>query len=265
VAEKLVKALCVSKEVDKEERSDSYRNAVLAIDREELRTFLEALNNDYTRSIQFERIRTSIENQNVKAKVVLKDGQYLLKPSFADHKVKSAIFDFMLGFADGTEEERSDLLNYMRGLIVLYVCGPVVYNELAENGIRLKDFADPYINKDLVFCPKAAEIFKEEEPKGLKRRLRGAYEYELVKHYKEALHVFALEAENDLSEGMEEETRKGAIEEKIRNERYWLDFIEKEVKGEPDVPGNKGNCETCRYKRCRYCGMTEEQLPDWMK
>ncbi len=56
-----------------------------------------------------------------------------------------------------------------------------------------------------------------------------------------------------------------AVEGEKEDVEACVEFIEKEVKGEPDVPGNKGNCETCRYKRCRYCGMTEEQLPDWMK
>ena len=56
-----------------------------------------------------------------------------------------------------------------------------------------------------------------------------------------------------------------AVEGEKEDVEACVEFIEKEVKGEPDVPGNKGNCEVCRYKRCRYCGMTEEQLPDWMK
>lgn len=44
-----------------------------------------------------------------------------------------------------------------------------------------------------------------------------------------------------------------------------VEFIENEVKGEPEVPGNIGNCETCRYQRCRYCGRKKEELPEWMK
>ena len=53
-----------------------------------------------------------------------------------------------------------------------------------------------------------------------------------------------------------------AVEGEKEDVEACVEFIENEVKGEPDVPGNKGNCEVCRYKRCRYCGMTEEQLPD---
>lgn len=44
-----------------------------------------------------------------------------------------------------------------------------------------------------------------------------------------------------------------------------VEFIENEVKGEPPVPGNKGTCETCRYRRCRYCGKKAEELPAWLR
>ena len=41
-----------------------------------------------------------------------------------------------------------------------------------------------------------------------------------------------------------------------------VDFLEKNVKGEPPVQGNKGNCANCRYPGCKYNG---KELPDWMK
>lgn len=44
-----------------------------------------------------------------------------------------------------------------------------------------------------------------------------------------------------------------------------IDFLEKEVKGEPPVKGNKGVCETCRYRFCRYYQKKPDELPDWMK
>lgn len=44
-----------------------------------------------------------------------------------------------------------------------------------------------------------------------------------------------------------------------------VDFLEKEVKGEPAVPAHKNNCETCRYARCRYCGRKREDIPGWLK
>ena len=44
-----------------------------------------------------------------------------------------------------------------------------------------------------------------------------------------------------------------------------IDFLEKNIKGEPPVKGNKGICETCRYRFCRYQGKKPEDLPDWMK
>ena len=44
-----------------------------------------------------------------------------------------------------------------------------------------------------------------------------------------------------------------------------VEFLETEIKGEPPVKGNKGICEACRYKFCRYCGKKAEELLAWMK
>ena len=44
-----------------------------------------------------------------------------------------------------------------------------------------------------------------------------------------------------------------------------VEFIETQVKGEPAVPGNKGVCETCNYKACRYCGKKADELPEWLR
>ena len=44
-----------------------------------------------------------------------------------------------------------------------------------------------------------------------------------------------------------------------------VEFLENEVKGEPAVAGNKGICESCRYRNCRYNGLKAEELPAWMK
>ena len=41
-----------------------------------------------------------------------------------------------------------------------------------------------------------------------------------------------------------------------------VDYLERNVKGEPAIPGNKGNCANCRYPGCKYNG---KPLPDWMK
>ena len=51
-------------------------------------------------------------------------------------------------------------------------------------------------------------------------------------------------------------------EEKLK---AMVEFLEAEVKGEPPVKGNKGVCETCRYRFCRYNKRKPEDLPDWMK
>lgn len=42
-------------------------------------------------------------------------------------------------------------------------------------------------------------------------------------------------------------------------------FIENEIKGEKQVPGNKGDCENCHYKTCKYYGLKKDQLPKWLK
>lgn len=44
-----------------------------------------------------------------------------------------------------------------------------------------------------------------------------------------------------------------------------IDFLEKEIKGEPPVPAHKNQCEICRYTRCHYCGTKEEELPAWLR
>lgn len=44
-----------------------------------------------------------------------------------------------------------------------------------------------------------------------------------------------------------------------------IDFIENQIKGELPVPSNKGICDDCRYKRCRYNGKKIEELPAWLK
>ncbi|QNM05414.1 sugar phosphate isomerase family [Qiania dongpingensis] len=44
-----------------------------------------------------------------------------------------------------------------------------------------------------------------------------------------------------------------------------VEFLEQEVKGEPAINGNRGDCELCRYRSCRYCGRKEEELPEWMR
>ena len=44
-----------------------------------------------------------------------------------------------------------------------------------------------------------------------------------------------------------------------------VEYLEKNVKGEPPVKGNKGNCANCRYPGCRYNGLQADELPAWMK
>lgn len=267
VAEKLIKALCVPNTLSSVERATEYRNAIASIDIGELKTFIDSLNVDYTRSSQKELIIKSIENQNVKANVILKDGLYLLQPSYAEHKKRQAIFDFMLRYADGSDEDRTELLGYMRGLIVLYICGEDAYKDLQESGIVLKDFTAPFISSDLVFCADASDIFREEEPKALKKRLREVYEYELVRHYKQALAVFEKEAERELSFGMSEDERNVAIKIAVRKEAFWLDFIEQEVKGainltKPDQEYKNNALYLCRKVWKRWTAFMAEKYID---
>lgn len=44
-----------------------------------------------------------------------------------------------------------------------------------------------------------------------------------------------------------------------------VNFLETEVKGEAPISANKGNCELCRYRFCRYCGKKPEELPVWLQ
>ncbi len=47
--------------------------------------------------------------------------------------------------------------------------------------------------------------------------------------------------------------------------RALVAYLEREIKGEPPVKGNRGVCETCRYKNCRYNGLKADALPHWMR
>ncbi|MBQ3291133.1 MAG: hypothetical protein IJH43_02000 [Mogibacterium sp.] len=49
------------------------------------------------------------------------------------------------------------------------------------------------------------------------------------------------------------------------NIKGFVEFLEKEVKGEPAIKGIKGECKTCRYQDCRYSGLDESEQPEWMK
>jgi hypothetical protein len=40
--------------------------------------------------------------------------------------------------------------------------------------------------------------------------------------------------------------------------------IVESIKGEPTLPGFKGNCETCPYA-CKYAGQKPEALPGWLR
>lgn len=41
-----------------------------------------------------------------------------------------------------------------------------------------------------------------------------------------------------------------------------VEYLEQNIKGEPPVKGNRGNCDNCRYPGCRYHGKGQ---PFWMK
>lgn len=42
-------------------------------------------------------------------------------------------------------------------------------------------------------------------------------------------------------------------------------YLEDEIKGEPPVKGNRGNCLNCRYKFCRYNGKAPEDRPAFLQ
>lgn len=52
---------------------------------------------------------------------------------------------------------------------------------------------------------------------------------------------------------------EGAVTLSIEGDEALLNacicFLEDQIKGEPSIGGNKGDCATCRYKSCRYAGM----------
>jgi hypothetical protein len=52
------------------------------------------------------------------------------------------------------------------------------------------------------------------------------------------------------------------IEGEGQNVKHAMDIIES-IKGEPTLPGFKGNCESCPYA-CKYAGKKLEELPSWL-
>ena len=56
-----------------------------------------------------------------------------------------------------------------------------------------------------------------------------------------------------------------AVTGEEENVKAAVEYLEENIKGEPQVKGNKGVCETCRYKYCRYNGLKGDELPTWMK
>ena len=56
-----------------------------------------------------------------------------------------------------------------------------------------------------------------------------------------------------------------AVDGEDENINAMVEYLEANVKGEPPVKGNKGICETCRYRFCRYYQKKGDELPDWMK
>ena len=62
---------------------------------------------------------------------------------------------------------------------------------------------------------------------------------------------------------------EGAVTLAVDGEQEKLEamiaYLEEKVKGEPPVKGNKGVCETCRYRFCRYNQKKSDELPAWMK
>ena len=56
-----------------------------------------------------------------------------------------------------------------------------------------------------------------------------------------------------------------AVDGLDENIKTMVEFLEEYVKGEPPIKGNKGRCDVCKYKSCRYWGTTEEELPEWLK
>ncbi len=53
------------------------------------------------------------------------------------------------------------------------------------------------------------------------------------------------------------------IEGEAQSVKHAIGIVES-IKGEPALPGFKGNCETCPYA-CKFAGKKVEELPDWLK
>lgn len=179
----------------------------------EISVVIETLTEDILKNKQTDSIIKSLELQNTKVKVVEKDGKKLLQLSNADHAKKKYIFDFMVQYANASEQEQVDMIIHMRKIILLFVCGEIAYNEAEDRGISEWQFvfdngiAGNFDNQAFQFAMEMNEI-KDKIVLGKKTD-------EIVSAIRERIKLSYREAKEILGDN--------------RADLYWLEFTQREV------------------------------------
>lgn len=229
VFKKILLALC---------SGDRYLEELGQIPEYGLRTFLRALNEDYTKEIQIGGIVKSIEQQDVRVQCVQKDGKMLLQLANADHPRKKYIFEFLKQYADN-EEDRPQMLVHFRRLILLFYCGSEVWR-LSEDA----DVAEWTFGR---MEPEQAETFSEDSLELYFKRQgfsRKSVEYKkLILEMKETIRqAIAIRYRESVSES-------GLTEA----DRFWLQYIERQAES---LLSHTGDLEPVKMSKQYLCKKT---------
>lgn len=114
---------------------DQYKKVKWLIDEEGMELLLEVLKKDILKKEQLKKVVNSIKKQQPKVSVA-KDGEAcLLKLSNASHPTKKHVFEFMIEYANATDEEKEELRLHFKKLVLLYVCGLDAYLHADQYGL----------------------------------------------------------------------------------------------------------------------------------
>lgn len=190
-----------------------------------VQAYLRLLNEDYRKDKQLKDIRTSIERQTVKIKVVEVDGVYRLIPANADHNKKKYIFEFMRSYADADEPERETLMKHMRRLIILYYCGADEYQKVKNAELAEWNFGQFISDRNEPFHVGAYELAcrcekgkgKIDENRRWRSEAKKLLSDEICSHYRKAAEI--LRTEYSTEEKTEERFPYADL--------FWIDYFEK--------------------------------------
>lgn len=227
VIEKLIIGVC---------REKNFEKYIKQIPLEELQGCLEVIFQDYTKEKWIDEIVRSIEKQDVKAQAFGDGDNCRIKIANADNDNKKYVFEFMVDYACGTEENRKDLLGYIQKLIILFLCGEEVYCEVKGKEIALWSF--DALEKRVSNLPKVFEgeceklLLEREELDNLPKESRNSAVKQRIKD-------IDVEVKRRLRREITEKYHKSVrvLEAEIKNietdeykrQRFWVEYIEHET------------------------------------